>query len=155
MSYFVWGDNCMTLKYWKCTKEKNLLSSRIDPGTNSPLGGCRNDRAPQHPRLYLYIVVGFILTTNELLCLTLHEECIAWCGGIRKDAWLSNNRWKRKIAPSQGSIPGSMVLWVNAGMMGHHSTHGYTSTLLLALYSVLMCYCVLPCRMSDLHDVVG
>ena len=74
----------LTLKCWKCTKEKNLLSSRIDPGTNGPLGGCQND-----PRLYLYIVVGFILTTNELLCLNLHEECIAWCGGIRKDAGLS------------------------------------------------------------------
>ena len=59
------------------SKENNLPSSRIDPGTNGPLGVCWNDGAPHHPRFYLYIVVGFILTTDELLCLTLHEECIA------------------------------------------------------------------------------
>ena len=32
---------------------------------------------------YNCIVVGFILTTNDLLCLTLYEECIAWCVGVR------------------------------------------------------------------------
>ena len=30
---------------------------------------------------YNSIVVGFILTTNELVCLNLYEECIAWFGG--------------------------------------------------------------------------
>ena len=41
----------LTLKCCKCTKEKNHPSSRIDPGTNGPLGRCWNGGAQQHPRL--------------------------------------------------------------------------------------------------------
>ena len=49
-------------------------------GTNGPLGRCLN-MGPNSTYSYNSIVVGFILTTNELLCLTLYEECIAWFGG--------------------------------------------------------------------------
>ena len=46
---------------------------------------------------YNSIVVGFILTTNELVCLTLYEEYIAWFDGVRMDTWLSNNHWKPDV----------------------------------------------------------
>ena len=61
----------------------------------------------------------------------------------------------RKIAPGQGSIPGTMVLWVDAGMMGPHGAPMVITALLLALYSLLMSYCVLPCMRSVLHGVLG
>ena len=47
---------------------------------------------PHSTHGYNCIVVGFILTTNELLCLTLYEESIALCA-------------------RQGSISGPTVLW--------------------------------------------
>ena len=139
----------LTLKYWKCTKEKNLPSSRIDPGTNGPLGGCWNDGAPQHPRFYLYIVVGFILTTNDLLCLALYEECIAWCVGVRNPmVGIFTNHWKvakawhwnvesalrRKISSHQGLIPGPMALWEGAGMMGPTERWGPTAPTVILLH---------------------
>ena len=47
---------------------------RIDP--IAPLGGYWND-GTHSTHGYNSIVVGFILTTNELQCITLYEECIA------------------------------------------------------------------------------
>ena len=69
----------LTLKCSKCTEERNRPSSRIDPGwADAGMIGPHST----YGYTYLYIVVGFILTTNELLCLTLYEECVAWCVGV-------------------------------------------------------------------------
>ena len=128
------------------TMEKNRPSSRIKPRTTGSLGrwcGCwsytQSSCFTVLPCLYEWIALcaGEGLSTPmypslpSLAFCPKHKPLEARHGNAESPLW-------RKTVPHQGSNPGPRALWVGAGPTAPRAI----APLLLALYSILLLYCL-------------